>query len=230
VSEGKNPISSDSIPNQVVVSSEGQADQHLTSRRRLIKLGGVAAPVALTLTSRPVMAWHCNTTSAWGSAQINPNQSTTARNLHNQLVDETWTIANWKDNTTRAGLPMPWTSLGNARGVAIQTTNPSGANYYKNLTAAWLFSSVGLPTGVAGTDKLWDKICNGSQWQKYMIVARMNTILVANVKSCLTSSTHVDQLRLMSTGSYSPSNLGGVVWNQAMIMQYLEANYIVRAV
>ncbi len=201
----------------------------LTSRRRLIKLGGAAAPVALTLTSRPVMAWHCNTTSAWGSAQINPNASTTARNRNNELVNETWTIENWKNNTTRAGLPMPWTSLGAARGVAIQTANPSGPNYYKNLTAGWLFASVGLPTGLGTNDKLWDKICNGSQWQKYMIVARMNTTLVANVKSCLTSSTHVDQLRLMATGTYAPSNLGGVVWNQAMIIQYLEQNWIVRA-
>jgi hypothetical protein len=60
-------------------------------------------------------------------------------------------------------------------------------------------------------------------------VARMNTILVPNVKSCLTSSTYEDQLKLMATGTYSPSNLGGVVWNQTMIMQYLEQNWIVRA-
>lgn len=228
MSEDKFVPPSESNQHEAPASLSVKSVTALTSRRRLIKLGGAVAPVALTLTSRPVMAWHCNTTSAWGSAQINPNQSTTARNANNQLVNETWTIANWKDNTTRAGLPMPWTSLGNARGVVIQTSNPGGANYYKNLTAAWLFSSVGLPTGLAGTDKLWDKICNGSQWQKYMIVARMNTILIANVKSCLTSSTHVDQLALMATGTYSPSNLGGVVWNQAMIIQYLEQNWIVR--
>jgi hypothetical protein len=229
VTEGKKSTPSDSGEIQTFAAADIQADKHLTSRRRLIKLGGAAAPVVLTLTSRPVMAWHCNTTSAWGSAQINPNASTTARNKKNELVDETWTIENWKNNTTRAGLPMPWTSLGNARSVAIQTSNPSGANYYKNLTAAWLFQSVGLPTGLAGTDKLWDKICNGSKWQKYMIVARMNTILISNVKSCLTSSTHVDQLRLMATGTFAPSNLGGVVWNQDMIIQYLEQNWIVRA-
>jgi hypothetical protein len=229
VSEGKKTFSSEPISTQTVVSAEVQAANRLTSRRRLIKLGGIAAPVALTLTSRPVMAWHCNTTSAWGSAQINPNQSTTARNALNQLIDETWTIENWKHNSTRAGLALPWTSLGQAFGVAIQTTNPSGANYYKNLTASWLFASVGLPVGLGANDKLWEKICNGSQWQKYMIVARMNTKLIVNVKSCMTSSTHVDQLRLMATGTYSPSNLGGVVWNQTMIMQYLEHNWIVRA-
>ncbi|MFY8044421.1 MAG: hypothetical protein ACOVOD_16000 [Rhodoferax sp.] len=229
MTEGKKTIPSESSPIEAVIAPEGQADKHLTSRRRLIKLGGVAAPVALTLTSRPVMAWHCNTTSAWGSAQINPNASTTARNKKNELVDETWTIENWKHNTTRAGLPSPWTALGQSFNVNIQTSNPSGANYYKNFTAAWLFASVGLPTGIGAHDKLWDKICNGSQWQKYMIVARMNTRLITNVKSCLTSSTHVDQLRLMATGTYSPSNLGGVVWNQAMIIQYLEQNWIVRA-
>ena len=123
MTEGKKTIPSESSPFEAVVAPEGQTDKYLTSRRRLIKLGGVAAPVALTLTSRPVMAaWHCNTTSAWGSAQINPNQSTTARNANNQLVDETWTIANWKDNTTRAGLGMPWTSLGNARGDKLEST------------------------------------------------------------------------------------------------------------
>ena len=35
-------------------------------RRRFIQAGVV--PVGLTLASRPAMAWHCNTTSAWGSA------------------------------------------------------------------------------------------------------------------------------------------------------------------
>ncbi len=229
MTEGEKSIPSESSPVQAVISPEGQADKRLTSRRRLIKLGGAAAPLALTLTSRPVMASYCNTTSAWGSAQINPNQSTTARNVNNQLVNDTWTIANWKDNTTRAGLALPWASLAQAFGRPIQTANPNGANYYKDLTAAWLFASVGLPAGLAANDKLWDKIANGSQWQQYMIVARMNTILIPNVKSCLASSTQVDQLKLMATGSYEPSNLGGVVWNQAMIMQYLEQNWIVRA-
>jgi hypothetical protein len=210
------------------VAGAPAAEERFASRRRLIKLGAAAAPVALTLTSRPVMAWHCNTTSAWGSAQINPNQSTTARNSANQLVDETWTIENWKNNQSRAGLGLPWTQLGLALGIALQTSNPSGANYYKNVTAAQLFAAYGLPTGLSGTDKLWDKISNGSQWQKYMIVARLNTLLVTNVKTCL-SSSNADQLKLMATGSYTPSNLGGVVWNQAQIMQYLEENWIVRA-
>ncbi|XVJ68863.1 MAG: hypothetical protein HEQ39_03810 [Rhizobacter sp.] len=228
MTEGEKSIPSESSPIPAVVSPDEQAAKHLTSRRRLIKLGGAVAPVALTLTSRPVMAWHCNTTSAWGSAQINPNQSTTARNKKNELPNETWTIDNWKHNSSRAGLPSPWTALGQSFGVHIQTNNPSGENYYQNFTAAWLFASVGLPTGIGANDKLWDRICNGSQWQKYMIVARMNTRLIHNVKSCLTSSTYVDELSLMATGTYKPNHLGGVVWNQHMIMQYLEQNWIVR--
>ena len=199
-----------------------------SGRRRLIKLGGLAAPVALTLNSRPVMAWHCNTTSAWGSAQINPNQSTTARNLANQQINETWTIANWKNNTSRAGLGLPWRALGLSFGLPIQTTEPSKPHYYKNLTVGWLFAHVGaIPAGLSSGDKLWEKINGGSQWQKYMIVARLNTRLINNVQSCLTSSTRVDQLKLMSTGTFAPDNLTGVVWNQSMIIQYLNANYIV---
>jgi hypothetical protein len=49
-------------------------------RRRLLKVGATGASVALTLTSRPARAWHCNSTSAWGSAQLAPTTSTTARN------------------------------------------------------------------------------------------------------------------------------------------------------
>ena len=210
--------------NETVASSNVQ----FTSRRRLIKLGSFAAPVALTLTSRPVMAWHCNTTSAWGSAQINPNQSTNARNLATRQIDETWTIANWKNNTSRAGLGLPWRALGLSFGLPIQTADPSKPHYYKNLTVGWLFAHVGsIPAGLSTNDKLWEKISQGSQWQKYMIVARLNTRLIDNVESCLTSSTRADQLKLMSTGTFVPDNLTGIVWNRSMIMQYLNANYIV---
>ncbi|MDE2298344.1 MAG: hypothetical protein KGK18_09270, partial [Burkholderiales bacterium] len=63
------------------------ADTSFARRRRLLKLGATSVPVTLTLTSRPVLAWHCNTTSAWGSAQMMPNNSTTLRNTATQLAD-----------------------------------------------------------------------------------------------------------------------------------------------
>jgi hypothetical protein len=229
VTEGKKTIPSESSPIEAVIAPEGQADKHLTSRRRLIKLGGVAAPVALTLTSRPVMAWHCNTTSAWGSAQINPNLSTNARNDKNKIVDNTWTISNWVNNHQGVGPGLPWVELGVR--YKIDATTLSSKHHFTKLTVKWLFTKTNFPTPPAlngqGTAKLIDVLNGGDKWSKFMVVARLNAALVLNAATCMKSSTGVDQLSLMAQGSYTPSNLGGVVWDQAMIMEYLEKNYIV---
>lgn len=57
-------------------------------RRRLLKSGLATAPVVLTLSSRPVLAWHCRSPSAVGSGNAsNPGQ---------QYSDEgTKTCAEW---------------------------------------------------------------------------------------------------------------------------------------
>ena len=51
----------------------GQELKKAASRRRLLKTGVSVAPIVLTLASRPVLAWHCKSTSAWGSEQLNAN-------------------------------------------------------------------------------------------------------------------------------------------------------------
>jgi len=184
-------------------------------RRQLIKLGASSVPVAFTLASRPVRAWHCNSTSAWGSAQINPTQSTTARNSAQERIDDCWSISEWVNNISHGSLGQPWPRL------SCMTT--SAINNYSCLT---LYSATGgLPTGLSTSDKVMNKLKNGTTFQKYMLVARLNANLVPNVQSCLKSTT--DQLVLMAGGSYSPPNLPGVVWDQNQIIQYLGSNYIV---
>ncbi|TXD99553.1 hypothetical protein FUT87_02335 [Mitsuaria sp. TWR114] len=72
-------------------------------RRRFIQAGVV--PVGLTLASRPAMAWHCNTTSAWGSAILRNGGASVQARADAAVINNTecWYIANWKDNTGR-----PW--------------------------------------------------------------------------------------------------------------------------
>ena len=205
-------------------ASASSADARFASRRRLLKAGATGVPVALTLTSRPVLAWHCNTASAWGSAQMTPNQSTTARNAANQLADNTWSITDWQNNSTGVVGTYPWVKLGTQSSTNGVTSNS------KKYTIASLFSNTGgtYPTGLMGTDTVWDKIMNGSTFQKYMIVAKLNAKLIPSVATCL-KSDGVDQLQYMLDGSYAPSNLKGTqTWGQGQIQTYLYENYIVR--
>ena len=63
-------------------------------RRMLLKSIGTGSAVVASLASRPAYAWHCQSPSAWGSAQINPNTSLKNNPGHTSYVDETWTISN----------------------------------------------------------------------------------------------------------------------------------------
>ena len=186
-------------------------------RRRLLKVGATGASVALTLTSRPARAWHCNSTSAWGSAQLAPTTSTTARNTSHEMSDECWTITEWVNNTSHGSLGQPWPHLGCT--TTMQINNYTVGTLYKPYG--------GIPTGLTTSNLLMNKLKYGTQFQKYMLVARLNAKFVPNVQTCLRNNL-TDQLPLMASGTYSPPNLPGVVWNQAEIIQYLSNNWMVQ--
>ncbi|CAN5755176.1 hypothetical protein BH11PSE8_BH11PSE8_07310 [soil metagenome] len=187
-------------------------------RRRLLKLGASGVPVALTVASRPVLAWSCNTTSAWGSAQMMPNASTTARNGKTKLPDETWTITNWKNNSSRSTLAVPWTQFLNYKNSSVA--------FKSQLLTALYGASGPFPNGTYSTDKIYDVICGSrGTFAQYMIVAKLNSVLITNVASCL-KSNGVDQLSKMQGGNYAPPN-GGSIWSSTMIQDYLAGNYIV---
>ena len=112
------------------------------TRRRLLKKAGlVGIPVATTLASRPVLAWHCRTPSMWGSMVMNPATSLAKQQTHmTGYRDETWTIINWGRNQGRSSLfsgTGPWdymvnndanVNLNNATyAYAVKTTAPSTA-------------------------------------------------------------------------------------------------------
>lgn len=184
------------------------------ARRRLLKSGIGLAPIVLTLASRPVLAWHCKSPSAWGSEQLDPATSLRTNQGHNSYADETWTISNWKNNTSRAGLPLPWRTLGysngswedvklmhlQSRGVVI----PSGADASKKVVR-FLGSGSG----------------SGTEFQKTVVVAQLNGLLLSSVQNCITLA----ELNKMASGMYSPPHVD-VIWYKQDIVKYLQSNWI----
>lgn len=198
-------------------------DGGMLGRRRLIKLGAGAVPASLTLVSRPVHAFACNSTSAWGSAQVNPSASVTARAALKATTIERWTLTEWVNNTTHGSLLVPWNTLGSTSSGVVTNTS-------KALTLGTVFPGGPYPTGLASTDLLW-AILSGSAgaslFQKYMLTAMLNSKLNGATPSigpdnCLPTA----KLQSLMTGSYTvPST--GTVWDQNKIVEYLLANNLV---
>lgn len=194
--------------------------ERVSSRRRLFRQG--ASVVAVTLVSRPVLAWHCKSPSAWGSTQINPNTSLKTNEGHQEYGNETWTISNWKNNSIRYDVSSsrPWNRL------KARYSGLTGG--YANITVSKLYSTVTaikLPTGVNANAKVVDVLATGS-FQAYIIVAQLNHLLLASSgwDKCLSLA----EINDMADGQYSPGDVQSVVWRQDEIKQYLYENWIVR--
>lgn len=201
-----------------------------SARRRLLKKGVAVAPVVLTLASRPVLAWHCKSPSAWGSEQLNPNTSLAGNDGHKSWADETWSITNWIKNTNYNSFGQPWAKL-YAKYPGIKS-NTGAAFDYTKVTVAKLFGNVpglGRPSGLSDSATVKTVLSSGGEFQKYIIVAQLNYVLLAPLASpndldrCITLA----ELKKMASGSYSPPNVD-VVWNQTDIKNYLYNNWIVR--
>lgn len=204
-----------------------------TSRRRLLKLGTAAVPVVATLASRPALAWHCKSPSAWGSEIINPNTSLKTTAGHQSYQDETWYITNWRDNVARSSAgygAAPWAVL-QSRYTRIKdaSTTTSGKFDYTKVTMAKLMLAIpGLRCTASPSTLVKTILTNGSELQKSTLVAQLNYILLSplalnQLESCLKP----DALQKMASGTYTPSGLGQT-WNSAKIKTYLYENWIAR--
>jgi len=199
------------------------------SRRRLVRLGTAAIPVVATLASRPALAWHCRTPSAWGSEIINPNTSLKTNGAHQSYPDETWYISNWADNTPRSGVSWltvkPWRRFFTLY-PAIQTAASNDSN---NVTIAML-GSIGIQVaGAIPTAKVRAVLGTGAgagtPFQKAVITAQLNYKAVSGyAQNEMESCVAFESLNTMASGSYSPTGLG-VNWHQTEIIQYLRENY-----
>lgn len=200
----------------------------VSSRRRRFLQAGV--PVGLTLASRPVMAWHCNTTSAWGSAVLrNGGASVQARAAAAVLTNtECWTISNWVNNSVRAAVSSspPWSFV-----AAYWYAGRSVTYCKKNLTVAKVFPG-GLKN-VSPNAKVSDLFAaNAGSYATMMLVARLNTMFAGhNVAQCVVSSTGEDMLVKMAAlgpNSFKPNNAGSTApWTESDFRNYLYSNYLV---
>lgn len=196
-------------------------------RRRFIQAGVV--PVGLTLASRPVMAWHCNTTSAWGSAVLRNGGASVQARADNAVLSNTecWTISNWVGNTVRSQVSSsaPWSF------VAAYWFSGKSYSYCKNnLTVAKVYPG-GLKN-VSPTAKVADLFAqSSSSYATMMLVARLNTLFAGhNVAQCVVSSTGEDMLvKMASQGPnvFKPNNSSGAAWTSTDFYNYLKDNWLI---
>lgn len=203
-------------------------------RRRFIKLGATAVPVSMTLASRPVMAWHCNTTSAWGSAVLrNGVASTKTRATNALMADECWTRTELCANSVHAGAgsgKTPWLCIYNGKFSGQSTAGYASKDAYAQakLLISHLFGSLYGTPGASTNVKAYIA-ANPSTFATLMLVARINQLYAGtSVAACLSSGS-IDELALMASqgpGTYRPSNSTGAAWTLADIQKYLFDNYI----
>lgn len=197
-------------------------------RRRFIQAGVV--PVGLTLASRPAMAWHCNTTSAWGSAQLRNGGASVKARAEAAVINNTecWTISNWAYNTARSQVRngvSPWTFVVNA-----WYSGKSATYARNNLTVAKVFPA-GLKnvSATANVKNLLQGDPGG--YGTMMLVARLNTLFAGNgVAQCVISSNGQDMLVQMAAqgpGVFRPLNSTGAAWTKDDFSRYLRENWLV---
>lgn len=194
------------------------------SRRRLIKLGAAAVPVVATLASRPALAWHCQSTSAWGSTMVGTSLQHT-----DTTSFETWYISDWKDNILRssAGSRKPWLYVRPKLSQANQTACLTNGSFdYTKVTCAMLTADLGINcAGASG--KVRDVLTSGTDLRKATIVAQLNLKLTPNstyrgvMSSCLGSTTALNEMA--NNQYYQPSTRK---WTTGEIVDYLKNNWI----
>jgi hypothetical protein len=203
------------------------------SRRRLIKLGAAGVPVVATLVSQPALAWHCNSPSAWGSAVANPNTSTNARNTRNQIVDETWRVLNWRDNTDRSAVgttSLPWNVLaGKYPGLVTGNKSLVGGvwvfDYLKVSISELVAATTIHAAGATTTTMVKAVLTSGTELQRRAIVAQLNFLCLPVLAQCITLQELKNMAQYGAAGTYAPGGLPGN-WSTAKVNQYLVGNYM----
>jgi hypothetical protein len=170
------------------------------SRRRLFKTGLGVAPVVMTLASRPVLAWHCTTPSAFGSINVSHRQTCTTTEF------TTYCVAEWNSNcisTTRGA----WPSSCPSKTALCSSVLPSG-------------SSVSIKTRLASTD-------SGSSFERILLAAYLNCKSgYVDPILCITTAQVQNMYQYGKNGLYKPQGVSGPVWSQSQCLNYLKQNWI----
>jgi hypothetical protein len=222
------PAAADQAPSPGI--SAGTPQLASARRRRFIKLGAGSVPVALTLASRPAMAWHCNSTSAWGSAQMNESSKARLDDQGHYALNECWYISNWCNNTTRSAVKSgeaPWAVVGKM----CWEPDKNSAQAKAALLISTIFPS-GL-NGVAPSSNVFNTLTSSStaSYKKSLIVARLNALYSGvNIAIC-TMSGGEDMLQKMAKDGanvFAPNSSAGT-WSDSAIVTYLHENWMARS-
>ncbi len=203
------------------VESEPMGTAKMPSRRRLIKLGTTVVPVIATLASRPALAWHCQSPSAWGSEMVNPNTSLKTNVGHQSYQDETWYVSNWKGNSARNTI-RPWARFFATHG---NVTNP--AKSWKLVTFANLRTlGYAVPSTFVDTDKVKDKLTTSSDFDTSVLVAQLNFKCTPSTwQNEMSSCVDFDDLKNMAS-QLAPYDTA--YWSKENIRVYLFNNWLAR--
>lgn len=214
-------------PNDMQPTPDAQAPVDVSAhnlasarRRRFIKMGAGAVPVAMTLASRPVMATNCITASAWGSVQGLAGTSQYNRALSKKVViSGAFTLGQWCNSSA---ICNGWATLG-------CTTSSQRTNYL--LSTLLNGSGVTSTAGLTGTLKVWTILTatnTYSAYQRTLVAAWLNWKISATSKSCLSSTTDqtVNRLKELGTIASGGSQLWGKRWYPADAVTYLTSNYL----
>lgn len=206
---------------------QAQADAKVVRRRRFIKLGASVVPVAATLASRPVMAWDCHTTSAWGSAQLAGMTGSPKTRLDGTAIygTECWYVSDWKSSSSTSPC---WRALTTKRWSSSKSCDYGRTNCKISDIFPLGLSGVSSPT----TKTAYSVITGTDSFASCITVARLNAIYGAgatNIALCVVTNGK-DQIQEMARlGSlYAPPNNTGVLWSKADITTYLYNSWLAR--
>lgn len=223
------------------VAETPATEQIANSRRRLFRQG--VSVVAVTLASKPVLAWHCRTPSMWGSMAMNPATSLMKNETHlGGIVDESWYIANWSDNSERSAVPLtqkkPWNALFNGRSwpsrPTVFLTSPPGSGSYLTVsngsstryirTDLYLMSDFCIDTSIVcnAGGSVKSLFSSPNTFNAHIVVAQLHKRLLPGVSECVDTELNLAAIA-SSNGVF---DINGVSWTPEMFIDYFEANWI----
>jgi hypothetical protein len=77
------------------------------------------------------------------------------------------------------------------------------------------------------TGLMMDHLKTGSQLEKYLIAALLNTKISGGASTCLTLKDIQDMYKYGPIGTYQPPDSPGIYWKPDQIITYLQNNWIV---
>jgi hypothetical protein len=200
-------------------------------RRRFIKAGAGVIPVALTLSSRPVLATSqgkCFSASAWGSIQnLAVTASQYTRKSTKAPTVNCYTKAEWcatsGGNPTCAGWKVSAISCADLKLATVKAYSVTKACGTSAGTA-----------GVAGANSVWTMLTGTacSDAQKAMLVAWLNFRISTTTSTdvCVIDSFSSNQLTTLGNIVAAGGGKGpdGKQWTTTNVTDYLRNNYIGR--